>query len=459
MAAADARTLAIPGADAMAGQGQSSIDRSKAPMALAHEAPSATDGTRHHAAHPFLFLVLFIPFGAVPGFLTVALAYELKKKGIDTADIAIVVGLSYICLLLKWLWAPLVDTLFTRKAWYVGSTVISSLGLWLAGKAATGQHPSLVAISAWLTISNFMSTLLAMAVESLMAASVPDDKRGRAGGWSQAGNLGGQGLGGGLSLWLIESAGLSSAASGAMLGLLCVLCCVALLWVDDSKPLLKVEGHVEVAGRKGAAANLRAIGTDLWTLLRSRVGILALLICLLPIGSGAAQNLWSPIADEWHATADVVAFVTGAMSGLVSALGCLAGGWLCDRIDRKAAYCLFGFLLCLAAVGMALCPRTSSQYIFWTSAYAFVVGLCYAAYCAVVLEAIGKTAAATKFSFLSAVSNTPIMLMTFLDGWAQGRWGTNGMLWTDAALGAVGIVVFAAVAGATKRAAAASALP
>jgi MFS family permease len=427
-------------------------------MALAHEAPPAADGTRHHAAHPFLFLVLFIPFGAVPGFLTVALAYELKKKGIDTADIAIVVGLSYVCLLLKWLWAPLVDTLLTRKAWYVGSTVVSSLGFWLAGKAAMGEHPSLVAVSAWLTISNFTSTLLAMAVESLMAATVPDDQRGRAGGWSQAGNLGGQGLGGGLSLWLIESAGFSSAASGAMLGLLCVLCCAALLWVDDSRPLLKVEGHVEAAGRKGVAANLRAIGTDLWALLRSRVGILALLICLLPIGSGAAQNLWSPIADEWHASADVVAFVTGAMSGLISALGCLVGGWLCDRIDRKAAYCLFGFLLCLAAVGMALYPRTSGQYIFWTSAYAFVVGLCYAAYCAVVLEAIGKTAAATKFSFLSAVSNTPIMLMTFVDGWAQGRWGTNGMLWTEAAIGAAGIAVFAAVAGATRRAAAAPAL-
>jgi len=420
-------------------------------MAQAHEAPSAPDGARHHAAHPFLFLVLFIPFGAVPGFLTVALAYELKKKGIDTADIAIVVGLSYVCLLIKWLWAPLVDALLTRKVWYVGSTLVCGLGLWLTGRAAMGEHPSLVAISAWLTISNFTSTLLAMAVESLMAATVPDDQRGRAGGWSQAGNLGGQGLGGGLALWLVESGGLSIASSGGLLGLLCALCCAALLWVDDSRPLLKVGDHVEAAGRKGMAANIRAIGADLWDLLTSRVGVLALLICLLPIGSGAAQNLWSPIADEWHASADVVAFVTGAMSGLISALGCLVGGWLCDRMDRRSAYCLFGFLLCLAAVGMALCPRTQAQYIGWTSAYAFVVGLCYAAYCAVVLEAIGKTAAATKFSLLSAVSNSPIMLMTFVDGAAQARWGTNGMLWTEAVAGAAGIVVFSAVAGATKR--------
>jgi hypothetical protein len=120
-------------------------------------------------------------------------------------------------------------------------------------------------------------------------------------------------------------------------------------------------------------------------------------------------------------------------------------------MDRRTAYVLFGFLIALTAVGMASCPRTSNQYVFWTSAYAFGVGLCYAAYCAVVLEAIGQTAAATKFSFLSAVSNAPIMLMTFVDGAANTRWGTNGMLWTDALCGVAGIGVFAAVAGSTRR--------
>ena len=430
-----------------------SLSTPLAPDALPGDLPPAPK-----AAHPFLFLVLFMPFGAVPGFLTVALAYELSKKGISTGDIAVVVGISYLCLIFKWLWAPLVDTLLTRKIWYVGSTLVCGLGLWLAGRAAMGDHPSLPLISAALSLSNFTSTLLAMAVESLMAATVPDSQRGQAGGWSQAGNLGGQGLGGGLALWLITNMGFSDAESGAVLGVVCALCCLALFWVDDTRPLLKVDGHVEAAGHLGVAANLRAIGTDLWDLLRSRIGILALMICLLPIGSGAAQNLWSPIATEWHASADIVAFVTGAMSGVISAVGCLVGGWLCDRMDRKAAYCVFGFLLVVTAIGMALCPRTSNQYVFWTSAYAFVVGLCYAAYCAVVLEAIGDTAAATKFSFLSAVSNAPIMLMTFIDGAANTRWGTNGMLWTDAWCGVAGIIVFALVAGGTKRRNATSAL-
>ncbi len=453
MAAARSLTLGSAGRPDADNRPIASLDP---PMtsATAPGMPPVDAPTPRRAAHPFLFLLLFVPFGAVPGFLSVALAYDLSRKGISTSDIAVVVAFSYVCLIFKWLWAPLVDTLFTRKIWYVGSTLVCGLGLWLAGLAAMGDHPSLVLVSAALTISNFTATLLAMAVESLMAATVPDHQRGQAGGWSQAGNLGGQGVGGGLCLWLIQSAGFSDAASGAVLGLLSALCCLALFWVDDSRTLLKVEGHVEAAGHLGFKANLRAIAGDLWELLCSRVGILALVICLLPIGSGSAQNLWSPLASEWHASANVVAFVTGAMSGVISALGCLAGGWLCDRLDRRTAYSLFGFLLALTAVGMALCPRSSDQYIFWTSLYAFVVGLCYAAYCAVVLEAIGKTAAATKFSFLSSVSNFPIMMMTLVDGRANDRWGSSGMLWTEAWCGVAGIAIFLAFAVATKRRAA-----
>jgi PAT family beta-lactamase induction signal transducer AmpG len=450
------RSLDDPGARRKLGRGQLAIRLPGTDMGP--DSATVPAATHPRAPHPFLFLLLFMPFGAVPGFLTVTLAYELGLKGISTSDIAIVVGLSYLSLIGKWLWAPLVDALFTRKIWYVGSTLICGAGLWLAGACAMGEHPSLTLISAALTVSNFTATILAMAVESLMAASIPDAQRGRAAGWSQAGNLGGQGLGGGLGLWLVQSAGWSISASGGALGVLCALCCLALFWVDDSRSLIKVDGHVEAAARRSLAANARAILADLWELLRSRVGVLAVLICVLPIGSGAAQNLFSPIAKEWHASADVVAFVTGALSGLISAAGCLIGGWLCDRMDRKTAYSLFGFLLVLSAIGFAVSARTSMQFIVWTSVYNFVVGLCYAAYCAVVLEAIGRTAAATKFSFLSALSNAPLMYMTFVDGAANDRWGTGGMLWVEAACGVVGIVAFALFAASTRRRTPATAL-
>src|SRR5204863_6393815 len=105
---------------------------------------------------------------------------------------------------------------------------------------------------------------------------------------------------------------------------------------------------------------------DLWQVAKTRAGFLALLICFLPIGTGAAANLWAAVADDWHATANTVALVTGVLNGIVSAIGCIAGGYGSDRLDRKTAYALYGLLMVLCAVAMAFAPRTESMYIVFT---------------------------------------------------------------------------------------------
>jgi predicted MFS family arabinose efflux permease len=131
--------------------------------------------------------------------------------------------------------------------------------------------------------------------------------------------------------------------------------------------------------------------------------------------------------------------------GLVSALGCLLGGWLCDRLDRKAAYAIFGVLQALCAVAMAVSPRSEIMYIVFTSLYSFITGLTYAGFTAVVLEAVGLGAAATKYSVFASLSNTPIWYMTLVDGWAQGRWGSAAMLEVEAACCLIGLLFFLGV--------------
>ena len=190
---------------------------------------------------------------------------------------------------------------------------------------------------------------------------------------------------------------------------------------------------------------------DLWQVAKTRAGFLALLICFLPIGSGAASNLWAAVADDWHATAGTVALVTGVLNGIVSAIGCLAGGYGSDRLDRKTAYGLYGLLMAACAVAMALAPRTESMYIVFTLVYAFIQGLTYAGFTAVVLEAMGLGAAATKYNVFASLSNMPIAYMTLIDGWAHERWGAGGLLNTEAVIGVVGIIAFVAIAAGTMR--------
>ena len=97
-------------------------------------------------------------------------------------------------------------------------------------------------------------------------------------------------------------------------------------------------------------------------------------------------------------------------------------------------------------VAMALAPRTEFVFIVATSAYAFVVGLTYAGFSGVVLEAIGRGAAATKYSLLASLANMPIAFMTFVNGWTHERWGSSAMLYGEAAAGVAAVMLFMAVA-------------
>lgn len=391
-------------------------------------------------AHPVVFLFLIAPFGAMSGYLTVAVAYQLTQSGVGVDEVAALVAASFIPQTWKFLWAPIADTTLTRKAWYLGAGLLSAFGIFLTG-AVPANAASLPSLYAIVILSNVAVTFLAMATESLLVyGSLPEEK-GRAGGWFQAGNLGGTGLGGGLGLWLGQTLPAPWMA-GAVLGVLCAACAAG-LWFVPEPPRTRAVGNY---GRM-----LLDVVRDLWHVVRSRAGTLALLICFLPIGTGAASNLWASVADDWHATANTVALATGVMSGIVSAFGCLAGGYGADRLDRKTAYALYGLVMAVSTVAMDFAPRTETMYVVFTLIYAFIQGLTYAGFTAVTLEAIGVGAAATKYNVYASLSNMPIAYMTLVDGWAHARWGTRGLLEIEAAIGVAAIGVFAAVVAITRR--------
>jgi len=388
--------------------------------------------------HPSAFMFLIVPFGVLSGYLTVAVAFLLAKNHVGVEAIAALVAASLAPNVWKFAWAPIADITLTSKKWYLISAVLTALGIF-----ATGVLPmkasSLPMLTVITLVANVACTFLGMATQSLMAYGVPEAEKGRAGGWFQAGNLGGGGIGGGIGLWLAQALP-APWMSGAILAGLCLLCAIPLLWVVEP-------AH---ARPKGVVKAVVGVLADIWNLGRARMGFVALFLCFLPIGSGAASGLWSAVASDWKASANAVALVTGVVGGLIMAVGSVAGGWICDRMDRKAAYALFGVLQALSAVAMAIAPHTQHQYVIWTSVYAFVTGLTYAGFTAFVLEAMGHGAAATKFSLFASLSNFPIMYMTTFDGASHTRWGASGMLYAEAAVGMGGLVLFVLFMAAVK---------
>lgn len=416
-------------------------------------APTRDGRAATSGLHPVRFLLLILPFGLVYGFALVTLSFQLSQAGVGAGALGNLLALTYLPQTWKFLWAPLVDTRGTRRQWYVaGALGCALLGLLLPGVLVEWRPLPIAALGGAFVAGSFASTLVAMAVERAMATLVPDAQRGRVAGWYQAGNLGGMGLGGGLALWLIQTLHWAPVAAGGVLAALCLVGCAAMWWLPESVPGLH-EAHDASpgSGESAPSAGFVRVLRDLWSLVRSRTGALAVLVCFLPIGAGAASNLWPAVAGQWQAGANVVALVDGVMAGVVSAAGCLAGGWFCDRMDRRTAYCASGLAQVAAALLMAMSPRTPAGFVAGTMVYAFVSGLTYAAFSALVLEAIGRSSAATKYNLLAALSNMPIAYMTLVDGHANDRWGAAGMLFAESGIATAAIALFMAIAGATRR--------
>ena len=120
---------------------------------------------------------------------------------------------------------------------------------------------------------------------------------------------------------------------------------------------------------------LKDVLADLWdTIVRSRNGLLAMILCFLPVGAAAATGLFAAIAGRWNTSGDAVALYTGVLGGVVAAVGCLAGGWLSDQMDRKRAYAVAGAFLAVMAMAMAVGPHNQAGYAVFTLAYQFGFG-------------------------------------------------------------------------------------
>jgi hypothetical protein len=192
------------------------------------------------------------------------------------------------------------------------------------------------------------------------------------------------------------------------------------------------ERPVESLGRK-----MRLMGRDVREMLVSPRALLAMASVSSPIGICAVASIWPAIAPAWKATPDEVAIFTGVLSGLVSAAGCVSGGWVADR--RGAWWAFFGTGLFSAAIGFTIAgsPRTPVVFGAGVLMYALSNGLAWGAYSALILHIIGRGAAATKYAALGSLGNLPVAYTTALNGWVHDRSGVGAMLATEAGLGVV----------------------
>jgi MFS family permease len=388
---------------------------------------------------PWHWFLLYIPFGATSGFVTVMLGYLAHEAKMDDGVVASLVAMNLLPHTWKFFWAPIADTTLTYKKWYLVASVISCATLFVMA-AVPFTAPNIGTYKVLIFVNSFAITFLGMAVEGLMAHATPEAERGRAAGWFQAGNLGGNGFGGGIGLLVAKH--VSIAVSFIMLGAILGACALVLYLVPNV-----TREHVQGSVLAKIGKSTIAVAKDLYGTLASRRGVIALVICFMPLGAGAAANLFSAIATRWGVaeTSDLVSYTTGLFGGVAAAVGCLAGGWFSDRISRRVAYVLAGVFLAAIGTAMALTPRNDVSYAFFVLFYNFGTGVVYGCFTGFVLEVIGVGAIATKYNALASLSNTPIWYMTLLLGSVSKEHGPVWMLYIDALAAMAGLVVLLGV--------------
>jgi MFS transporter, PAT family, beta-lactamase induction signal transducer AmpG len=397
--------------------------------------PPAEQAVSPRVPHPVVWAVLYFPLGLAIGFPSVALGYLGSRAGLDVSAVAAIVGMTFVGSGWKFLWAPVGDYTLTRKRWYLIAIAMVSMGL-VALTAIPLSSDTAPLVSAVTLACTVAATFIAFATEGLLAHNTTAATRGRAAGWFQSGNQFGQTAGGGIGLWLISHAAAPWMA-GLALSAIVFACALPLLWVEEPPRAL---------GGASVGARVRDALSELAGVVRSRDGRIALILAVLPIGTGAAMFLFSAVGGEFHASADVVSSVLGLGGGVAIVAGCVAGGRLADRLPKAAAYAVSCGLGLVACLFMVAAPRTSAGYAASTLFYTFTLGMVTGSFTGLVLAIVGRSAAATKINLFFALNTLFSLGMLRAAGWAHDAWSTSGMLLTEAVVGAAALLVFAALA-------------
>jgi MFS transporter, PAT family, beta-lactamase induction signal transducer AmpG len=377
---------------------------------------------KRNTANPFTFLFLVLPSGISQGFITVSLPFILTQHGFSVATAATITALGVSSNIWRFVLAPMTDLSLSLHKWYVTGNILCASTLSILCFIPL-ETSSMGILTIFVIISQVAANLIVVPVGGFMAKTVPEEMKGRAGGWYQAGNLGGEGLGGGAGIWL--SSHYSYQTALIILSVTIIVCSLALWFV----PQVYAEKNIFVKEK------FRMMAVDIKSLLRSPVAIFTMVVILLPIGIGAASNLWSSVATDWQVKADAVALVTGTLSAIACVIGSVAGGWIADKSGRWIAYFGAGILMAAVTLGMTFFPFKLETYAIGVLSYAFTFGLANAAFSAIVLHAIGKGMASTKYALVSSLGNVPYPYMTLFDGWLHDSYGIKMMLLGETFMG------------------------
>lgn len=287
----------------------------------------------HRATQKIVLLsALYVAQGLPFGFFTLALPVVLREAGLSLTAIS-ALSLLYLPWALKFLWAPYLDHIGTRKVWlltFQSSTVIGALVLSQMDLAA-GYLPVIIGAFAF----NIIAASQDVVTDGLAVRLLGPRERGLANAVQVGAYRVGMILGGGLLLWIFAKTDWST-----------MFVCMAVLLAITIVPVLTLPDAAPVERVATPPFATLAIAWLQRLLVPGMLGFAALIFCFR-FGDAMVSTLLTPFMKDQHVSTETIALMKGTVGSSTSLIGALLGGVFTFRVGRR-------FALLATGLGQAL---------------------------------------------------------------------------------------------------------
>jgi PAT family beta-lactamase induction signal transducer AmpG len=422
------------------------------------------------------FFSLYLTEGIPLGFTATAVATQMRRQGLGPAEIGAFVGSLYLPWAFKWAMGPFVDVLSSekwgrRRMWIVIAQIMMIATLMAALPVNFTTEVKLFTLI--IILHNIFGATQDVAIDALAVNTLREDERGLANGLMFGGAYLGQAIGGSGVLFLTPLIGFKAT-------FFFVAACIALVTLFIALPLRETKGPPRP---KSSEPPLRVAGREIGqfvmdsgrAFLGTRSAFVGLIFAVMPAGAYALglalqSNLAVELGLNDHAIAQL-----NLWSTIISALCCVAGGWLSDRYGRRRMLALYLVGTALPTLYLAWSmqqhgwlhtidtqaadrpiPPAALVMVFWvaTLSYSIFQGLMYGTRTALFMDVTTPAVAATQFTAYMALMNLVISYSAAWQGQAIEKIGYPATLTLDSIAGLLCIALLPMMVpiGKTKKA-------
>ena len=412
------------------------------------------------------FFFLYVTEGIPLGFAATAVATQLRRQDVGPAEIGAFVGSFYLPWAFKWAFGPIVDVfgierLGRRRGWILFTQLM--MVLTLVSSAWLKLPEQLGLFTLILLVHNTFAATQDVAIDALAVNSLQGDERGVANGMMFAGAYIGQAVGGSGVLFLTGYTGFTATFFFVAGAILAVTTFIVLPMKEAS--VVRTRAVVVGAGQRLRAAGreMRGFAVDSFrSFLGTRGAFAGLFFALLPMGAMClGLALQTNLAVEFGMSDDQVAWLQ-VWSSILTALACVVGGWLSDRLGRRRTLFVYTAAMSLPVLYLM---SAASQYgwimpvsltatnrppvpaalltAFWVASltYAVANGLMYGTRSAIFMDVTNPAVAATQFTAYMAMMNLSISYSSTWQGIAVEAFGYPKTMLIDALFGLACLLV------------------